>query len=265
MQVDAVTRPGIDELRKIASYAWGFLARHAIAAMVGFLFTTLGVPYIIILVYALSAGLPAFEVFDALGTHMMRFAVFGAIATVVILAMLLLPGFLLILDRWSVSDEEGADKDRSIKRQLVLSRLRWYMAIVPGLVVFSLSLLLADTPHHMYHIPVIIISMSAFLLLLWYLFARYKGIRPQVNDYREVLRSASGLLAPNFISFSYLLVFSRIAERELLLRIDNGLYRTLIALVIGMFFLIFVSILAIQSRCPQCRWPFRNRVVSRLA
>jgi hypothetical protein len=90
---------------------------------------------------------------------MMRFAVFSVIATVLILGLILLPGLLLLSDKWSVAEIEGADKEHNVKRQFVLSRFRWYMAIVPGLFILPLLFYIycwfADKPREgLWHIVI---------------------------------------------------------------------------------------------------------------
>lgn len=234
--------PVTDTVKSVANAVLGFFATKLITSILGILFVTLGVSYALILFYALNAGLPTFEVFDAVGDYMTAFFVICAIASFLLLMLVTLPGLLLMWDNWSISEE-------NMGRHLYLSRLRWYVCVVPGTALFAVymlidGLLTENTQQSSWWwVPASIIVVAVLALVFFVVPALYKGVTPKWRDCREVVRAPwEALVYTNIMSFSYLMYFALIIESKISWTVDNELIRTFLAVLIGMLFLMFTTI-----------------------
>lgn len=211
--------------KKIVVFVLSLTAKQIITVILGLLFANTAVPSVVLVFYAMSNGLPAFEALEAVETNYLVFTAVIMFFTIMLIALFLFPGLLWITDE-VVRNLSWFDEQRFGNKSYWIN-LRWSFSFLPGILLSALAcswLLLNDVnPLNVMFGQSLAISVTLIVLvhfLISYIVFRSGRMgemrlrtQPRFLRYGELLRNPSAPVMTNVISMAlfpaHILIFSQ--------------------------------------------------------
>lgn len=123
--------------KKIVIFILNLTANQIITVVLGFLFANTAFTSVVLVFYAMSNGLPAFEALEAVGTNYLVFTVVIMFFTLLLIAILLSQGLLWITDE-TVRDLSWFN-EQEFGNKSYWVHLRWSISFLPGILFSAIA------------------------------------------------------------------------------------------------------------------------------